>query len=421
MLSIEIVEDLLNYELRKFLLPYDFDQIPYADRMHQHVTFGTNQNELKIRADQDYFFIIRRSQPFSKFEKSIVYSIIKNAELFETVDIDTQKYLNNISTSRVISLSLLENLGGKKCEIISRIIETLEQWASQTYEGNRITCAIGVDLFNESHKGIQFSEFVTTDFSKVISNGIDTIVTFNREGFFIGYSYIENEYVTEKAPISYSKIAQFTTDNYKRIAIVLNRNGEILIFTDGALLFTKRRGIWQNYNHDALITKMAFGNKKMPEEIRRAVYESCLDVSFSRHGGCIGLLMKTKQDEFCTNRISKLDLFANNNINIVQEIDGLHRQQLTKTNALNLALQKKKFSDIDRKIRQEIIGIDGATIIDSNGNLIATGAILEIDKGSEGGARKAAAKCISKYGIGLKISADGEIIMYSKGNEIHIG
>ena len=69
----------------------------------------------------------------------------------------------------------------------------------------------------------------------------------------------------------------------------------------------------------------------------------------------------------------------------------------------------RKFQELDRKLRQELIAIDGATIIDYDGNILAVGAIIKIEAGSTGGGRLAAAKTLSNYGVSMKISNDGRI------------
>jgi hypothetical protein len=69
----------------------------------------------------------------------------------------------------------------------------------------------------------------------------------------------------------------------------------------------------------------------------------------------------------------------------------------------------KKFQELDRKFRQELLAIDGATVIDYDGTIIAAGAIIKIEAGSSGGGRLAAAKTLSNYGISIKISNDGSM------------
>ena len=63
----------------------------------------------------------------------------------------------------------------------------------------------------------------------------------------------------------------------------------------------------------------------------------------------------------------------------------------------------------DRRLRQEILAIDGATILDHNGQILAAGAILKVPGGSSGGGRRAAAVALAALGVGIKVSADGGI------------
>jgi DNA integrity scanning protein DisA with diadenylate cyclase activity len=68
-----------------------------------------------------------------------------------------------------------------------------------------------------------------------------------------------------------------------------------------------------------------------------------------------------------------------------------------------------------------MIGIDGATIVDYEGKILAVGAILNISQeetlSAGGGARLAAAKVLSEYGYSLKISEDGEIRAFGKSDK----
>jgi hypothetical protein len=73
------------------------------------------------------------------------------------------------------------------------------------------------------------------------------------------------------------------------------------------------------------------------------------------------------------------------------------------------------FRSLDRRTRQELVAIDGATIIGHDGRILAIGAILNVPSGSAGGGRLAAAKALSKYGLGLKVSQDGGITAFRRG------
>ena len=85
----------------------------------------------------------------------------------------------------------------------------------------------------------------------------------------------------------------------------------------------------------------------------------------------------------------------------------MHEDKCAKTATLKKLIAGRKFQELDRKFRQELIAIDGAVIVDYDGKILAVGAIVKIEAGSSGGGRLAAAKTLSNYGISIKISNDG--------------
>ena len=87
----------------------------------------------------------------------------------------------------------------------------------------------------------------------------------------------------------------------------------------------------------------------------------------------------------------------------------IKQEKCAKTANLIKIIGGRKFQELDRKLRLELMGIDGATIIDHDGTILAVGAIIKIEAGSTGGGRLAAAKMLSNYGVAIKISNDGSI------------
>jgi len=87
---------------------------------------------------------------------------------------------------------------------------------------------------------------------------------------------------------------------------------------------------------------------------------------------------------------------------------------------LNFYNGPNKIDQLSRKLREEMLGIDGATIIDKEGHVLVVGAIVKVDGGSESGGRRAAAKALSQLGFSVKISADGKMegFMQGKNDEI---
>jgi hypothetical protein len=56
--------------------------------------------------------------------------------------------------------------------------------------------------------------------------------------------------------------------------------------------------------------------------------------------------------------------------------------------------------------------------MDHRGRILTAGAIIEVQAGSAGGGRTAAAKRLSGFGLGVKISADGPITAFKDGDVI---
>ena len=78
---------------------------------------------------------------------------------------------------------------------------------------------------------------------------------------------------------------------------------------------------------------------------------------------------------------------------------------------------RKQFQSLDRRLRQELLAMDGAVVLSHTGDVLTAGAIVNVPGGSTGGGRRAAAKRLSKLGLGIKISADGPIIGFRR-NEV---
>jgi hypothetical protein len=169
------------------------------------------------------------------------------------------------------------------------------------------------------------------------------------------------------------------------VGFVLNRLGEQLVFENGNLLFAKCRGEWQLYSHDIYIKQLHPKNRNRP--LHEAIYASCLDISFARTGGCLIILSAGN-----LGRLSDL-------VSDGDRIDG------TPTHAKSRSIKTMvgtTFQHLDRRLRQELLALDGATVLDRDGNVLAVGAIISVPAGSDGGGRRAAAMKGSEFGMGIK-------------------
>ena len=92
-----------------------------------------------------------------------------------------------------------------------------------------------------------------------------------------------------------------------------------------------------------------------------------------------------------------------------KEFEKEIEMRLLKRKMVKALVGDNTFPKMDRKLRAELIAMDGACVVDWKGRVCAVGAIIQNDSGSAGGARTAAAKKLSKYGFAVKVSTDGYI------------
>ena len=117
------------------------------------------------------------------------------------------------------------------------------------------------------------------------TNGFDTLLVAGSDLEIASLRQLTTGEVSRTAPYRIREIACWASE--QRIATVLNQRGEILVFQGQSLRFARRGGSWHHYVHETNVRRMS---PPVHRELREAIYESCLDVSFARTGGCIGVV-----------------------------------------------------------------------------------------------------------------------------------
>lgn len=286
--------------------------------------------------------------------------------------------------------AISRHLGGLAA--VNLILHQFVAWSARTYEGSAIASSIGVDP-NAHGKATSLAEVFKEDFSAVVSNGFDTLLVVTPNCEISGSDQLPAHHAgLNYAPYRLGAIAEWAFDG--RIALVLNRLGEQLVFKNSRLIFAKRRGEWQYYAHELYLREMRLPQNRL---LREAIYQSCLDVSFARAGGCIIVVR--------SGAMAKVDDIISDSDLITGGAPSIKARTIQ-------AMVDGKFQDLDRRLRQELLSLDGAMVLDHVGNIVAAGAIISVPAGSEGGGRTAAAKKGSGLGLGIKISEDGGISVY---------
>ena len=243
--------------------------------------------------------VLFRQPGFTPEELTLTKDFVE--ELFAIHEAVTPNYRSELFTF-LPARAIARHLGGG--DAVSTILRQFESWSARTYEGGAIASSIGVDP-DASGQNISLDDIFHHDFSVVISNGFDTLLVSTPDSKVSGSGQLAaNQMGLNHVPYRLNAIADWA--NGGKIAFVLNRLGEQLIFRDRKLLFAKRRGEWQFYAHEMYLRQM---NPPENRLLREAIYQSCLDISFARSGGCI-IVVRSGSVEGVSKIISDPDILS---------------------------------------------------------------------------------------------------------------
>lgn len=358
------------------------------------------------------------------------------------------RYRSEVARDCAYKLAIQDGIGqwifgSTDAETLAKFFDLLEKWSVKTYEGKHVTLGFLVNPSNQKTSILHFNElldFLNDDSSAVLSDCIHSVLEVDKACNLIGYHSITENLKTlpscplnESVPIRFIQtVQQFLPqrDNEEgsdKVGVFLLSNGDILLVKNGSTRFVKRNLQWLNLSEPAFTNALQVYTKAEPvclsmgpegEQILRSVYASVLDVSFSHTGGIIAIVKPDCIEGLMQNNI----LSPYDNLQITnkeakqlaasQELKEPPKEKLTRRKLLKKLTQKHCFHKLDRKLRGELIALDGACIIDSNGAVYSFGAIIQNDSGSATGGRSAAAKKLSKYGAAIKISTDGYIDIF---------
>lgn len=396
---------------------------------------------LKPTKLDDYRLILKRGQAFKSFEVNLMRAIVRELDEISGMGISDKMYLSQLN-SIAIEKALIESITDSATDTILGVINGLEQWSSRTYEGNTVQLGILINLAAqtqtpETQSQVSFKDVLNANFFALFSDGNNSFIEFDRFGNLLGHVNIRKaKAVATIAPRPFERVARVCND--KRVGIVLTVKGDILVFFARQLIFAKRNGKWGVYSHEEIIKLLQNNANYSAKEIRKALYNTALDCSFAYKGACIVYVNKDKTWD-ALNHIDAADIISEEHFNMKKQMeldeaeklynignakDIIKRFSLTyeeflsqnnciKTMALRKIIAGKKLQELDRKLIEEMTSVDGATIIDHDGTIIAVGAIIKIEAGSVGGGRLAATSTMAKYGTAIKVSQDGVMTGFS--------
>lgn len=324
------------------------------------------------------------------------------------IDCDYHVYRTN-RFDIAYELGLCNWLGGTS---VFRLLDKLQNWSRKTYEGQRMSFSFIIDAENRAQGSSDYIRFLDSNHSAVFTDGMTSGIALDNIGQIVKYfSAREESLYDEKhlplVPYRFRDFAQkcYTDDAGVWVGIVLQTNGDVLIFKNRQLIFVKRNGAWfyiDAYRICSIIEDYLSVDADSKKQIAKELFISILDVSFSRAGGCMALIdEKHKQ-------IVKDKFIYRDDIDRIDHSDE-KKEILRRLLCCGMPDKEALFHTLDRKLRQELLSLDGATVIDSSGRILCSGAIVALSGGSDGGGRTAAAKQLACYGLGIKVSMDGYV------------
>lgn len=351
----------------------------------------------KVHRSDGYRLILRRGETFGPTAQRIVRSFV---EVLDEIEPALSTAFESDVLRTLQEKVLARAIAGPMHDAMFSAYDRLQVWADRSYEGRPVSAALGFDP-EATGSDLTLDELSSLEFAAVLSNGIDTLVWVDAGGRVVGHECLDPPEgpadVPPFAPYSQAALAAWAVDG--RVVLALTEQGDILVFKDRQLQFAKRYGRWHFLTHRPFVTRMPVPRSPA---VRRAIYESCLDASFSHWGACVGVVTTGRAAQFR---------------DVVMPEDRLSDRRSLKSRALRRLIAGRSFAELDRRFRLELLSIDGATVLDQRGRVLAVGAILKIPGGSTGGGRLAAARVLASLGLGIKVSQDGEIVCFAGEDE----
>jgi hypothetical protein len=306
---------------------------------------------------------------------------------------------------------------------IFAIIQHLNDWSLKTYEGDSVAFSFGIKE-GFADEPFNYIDFLKSNYSATLTDDATSGIMVSHEGRFIKYLSCFNDTVANPdstvSPVRFMRLVEKFHQEGCMIVIILTKEGDILIFKNQELVLIKRASKWNIINF-CVFRSSLYNNEegtKTETDNKLKLFNTLLDVSFSHKGCCLGIVDTGKIHQI-RKIIYPIDRF---DIEGKTLPDDLPEKMLKREAIIHLLKSCKtdNFFDLDYSLREELLGLDGATIIDTDGKIIAIGAILtRISHDDAGGGRSAAAKTLSHYGIGIKVSTDGGITVIKSNQKIY--
>ena len=143
---------------------------------------------IKPSKNDEYRLILKRNLAFKNNEVALLKSII--AEINNVSNLG----LLLVDKSYLSRLTICEAVTDTASQTLLNIVTLLDSYSSRTYEGKRIDFGIiineSIDV-EERNENLHYTKLFNSDFFAVLSNGVQSCVEFDKDGYFLGHMSLE--------------------------------------------------------------------------------------------------------------------------------------------------------------------------------------------------------------------------------------
>jgi hypothetical protein len=304
-----------------------------------------------------------------------------------------------------------------RADRLASCIEVLRVAALSSYESRAISSGVlvlGDEAPHPRHQSARLygQPLTATKSFYRLCDGISTVFLIGEDGLLLDIIDITHrarevqpvKAITSPCPSAYRPHAAATLGT-RDTCIVLSPSHEIKVFAEGAHVFTFRNAQWHLLDVEAKYIHwlQAVGSRPIGEKL----FQCALDMADARQGALLVVLRDPAVAGELVAPIDRLDR------------DGrAHGAGDAATRPLHYLLRGRTLDEVDDSVLMALASLDGATVVDTQGRLIAAGAILMHPHGDTGeawvseGARTTAAQAAGRFGPVLKVSTDGMITCY---------
>jgi hypothetical protein len=317
---------------------------------------------------------------------------------------DLKDSIARTAADEVALRAIAYQLGVTEAAAVESAIRFLLKAAVSTYEGQPIhlNLLLDLDLVAERSGASSLQELGQYSWYPVLGNSLETGLLVDKRGAVVRVLDVGSGPMGAKAlqtadlrPSALRRLGGWSATGH-RIVLSLTRTHELLIHQQGMLRYIYRAARWRSLPLDNAL-KIGWANgSSLSRDVKKAALASMTDASIGHHGACLAIVAKGQKQRFLSS-------------------DTVQSGDMWPEGERAALFAEHSFTALTRRQRLELLSMDGATILDHHGQILAAGAIIQVPAGSPGGGRSAATLALARFGSAFKVSQDGPISLYGIG------